>query len=184
MVLLISISSAQSKFDLGLKGGAAFSTWAYSSLDRLDLKSRQSLSIGIVGELIDYYSFNILTELNYIGKGPSVIIRNLQDKEYYAKLDYLSLPILFKYKPLNYQVNPYLIAGPRIDYLLSSDGNEFIKFNRYDLGLVIGFGLQLYSVFGIEYRYNASITKTYFSTHEKIRNKSMEILINIKLYSL
>ena len=93
---------------IGLKAGVNFATLNYSS-DGFDVSPgmRTSLHVGAVGEFLFNDNAGIQVELLYSGQGASFDFMGFESS---TKLNYLDIPILFKYyfgdSVFNVQVGP------------------------------------------------------------------------------
>ena len=146
LLLITSGVFAQSK--IGIIGGLNFSDLKTAT----ETKTRTLMGVGGIFE----YSFNdnlsIQTEPMFVMKGGKKIGEG-EDPDITAKLSFVELPIFLKYT-FGKTIKPYVMTGPTVGILLSSDietdiaGILFkgsIKDNtrNFDLGLGFGAGVEI-----------------------------------------
>jgi len=195
-LLIIQFSStAQLVRTVGVKGGAvaAAQSWDLASPFSLDTERRWGIDVGVFVEWLNMPVFSLSSELHYIQKGMKYSLPITTEEfpdgtgEYWIRsprVDYLSIPLLGKARIPVEWLSPYVIAGPRVDFLLHTEGEGFEivldKFEKIDLGATIGVGLEV-KVFdpaqlGIEFRFSPSFKDGYSSPYTKVRNSSLEFL--------
>jgi hypothetical protein len=103
------------------------------------------------------------------------------------RADYLALPLLFKVRFDAGVVSPYVIGGPRFDFLLSAEG-DVISFvyddlKNIDAGASFGLGVEVPMDLGrhvlVEFRLSPTFTEAFRSDMVTVRNRSMEFLAGI-----
>ena len=147
---------------------------------------------------VEYYSeskVNLLVEFHYIQKGMALSVSSYDEnanylgkKKYYHIMDYLSLPVLAKYKYEFGKIAPYVMAGPTIDiilqYISKYDYNLYKDFHKVDIGCVLGMGVEFKSFFSqtylIELRYSPTLTNSFKSSYLTVRTTSCSILAGMK----
>ena len=139
LMVLFSFSStyAQLLKGYGLKGGVVIANqdFDYTQGFEADTKNRTGLDIGVVAEWLDLRVLSVLTEVHYIQKGH--IIENARYDEFGKsqsinfRFDYLSVPVLAKFTLRTQYAMPYLVIGPRFDYLLGYE-SEIPLYVRFD----------------------------------------------------
>jgi len=166
---------------------ALFPIPIFSDLDNREAKGFYS------GIDIEYFSskyFSLSTGIGFFQKGGKFDWGNRAIK---SNLDYLTFDTKIKVK---YELNsftPYIIIGPRIDYLLKFNGPEFEEFfrynilNKYNYGLVYGLGVQYdfkKIILGLSWQNNASFNPIVVNDGEYMRppfriiDKSMNFSID------
>ena len=107
-------------------------------------------------------------ELNYIQKGGGAV-----------RMNYLDFPLLAKIRFIMPRVRPFVLGGPRLAYLLSTDGLPKSAFSAVELGITLGGGAQ-YMLSDTTY---ASLTARYtFAVNEAApawKTNGFEILAGI-----
>jgi hypothetical protein len=180
----------------GLKAGVVVANqdFDYSEGLRLDTKSRSGLNLGIFAEWLSLRPLSILTEVHYIQKGH--VDESVQTDEFGTpirifkfdhRLDYLSIPLLAKVTLRTKHLSPYLVVGPRFDFLLGYKSETFDEVYKdlkdTDVGGTIGLGVesrgQPVKVF-LEFRYSPDFTSAYQTEFLKITNSSFEILFGVR----
>jgi opacity protein-like surface antigen len=99
------------------------------------------------------------------------------------------VPILAKLRLPLRNVTPYVLIGPRFDFLISRSGGTLdatiSQFDKMDYGLTLGAGVELNSIFPFgllaEFRYNPNSYDSYKSQYQSVRNRSMDFLVGIRL---
>ncbi len=196
LLIIQSAGSAQIIRTIGVKGGAVSATqsWDYASpFTGFDTERRWGIDIGVFVEWLNLPVFSLSSEVHYIQKGMKLSLPITTEQnpdgtgEYWTRsprVDYLSVPVLAKVRFLDAQLSPYIVAGPRVDFLLQTKGDGFEvvldKFEKVDFGTTVGVGIEIKSFelvqLGIEFRFSPSFNDGYSSTYTKVRNSSMEFL--------
>jgi len=196
LLFLTFSTSAQSLIGYGVKFGAAVSDpiWTFEN----DSPHSSEIEIGAdVGFFLNWSltnRFSLLTEMHFIQKGikynitktnlsESGMIASITKVTIHPNVNYLSVPIYLKYDLVSSEVNPYLIAGLRVDFDLSENNsneypNLYLHKNNVDFGGSIGLGLQTKSILGIgtgiELKYSPSFVKYYSPLLTDIKNRTYE----------
>jgi hypothetical protein len=221
-------SPTESKAFWGIKGGLCFANQNYKYqyqllmngiLDAIyisgpDSKYRTGLEVGPYAEIPIYRQwFTCLFEIDYIQKG----MKNEETitdktgptpkgtwKDFY-KVEYLSVPFLFKWRIPKGKLTPYAFIGPRFDIFLSSHVTteieasipvkapsssykgwyEGVTFNKIDFGGTVGLGVEASLTTNLsallEVRYDHTFTNSFDNSIRTIRNRSFQILTGIRL---
>lgn len=158
---------------------------------------RMGFSIGAFAEWFETGWFTLLTQAEYAQKGLGMTFliagptgpEVLERKTVYSRLDYLSVPILGKATLQLGSLSPYVLAGPRVDFLLGyeSDLNSYnTLFEKYDntaFGATVGAGIQFDSILPLpvvlEARYNLDITKSFENAVVKASNNSVDLWLGV-----
>lgn len=212
-LLLVAITASLfGQVSLGAKAGIYRSDIAVQGIDNNLLPNTQGItdiSLGIVSEIMIGQNFGVQPELTYeksgfkINEGLDLDLFNIPiplGVKAKVKVDYLSLPILAKYKIGTGPVKGYVTAGPNFRYALQGDVQTFatvivdipiwsqdINFSgenvqRMDIGGVIGAGVSFETGPGqlfLDARYNHGFTQVdNFSFADlQLRNTGMGINI-------
>jgi opacity protein-like surface antigen len=195
-VVLQTSSPGQAVRGVGLKvgGASASQTWSYSSNGNLETERRWGFDVAVFAEWLNIPVFSFLTELHYVQKGmkESVPITNEQNPDgtgdymtLSPRVDYLSVPILAKARLNDGEFSPFIVVGPRVDFLLQTRGEGFQvvldKFEKVDFGVSVGAGLDIRTFekvqLGFEFRFSPSLKDGYSTQFLNVRNSSMEFLI-------
>ena len=143
---------------------------------------RKNIKPGINGsgfiEYLNHKYYRIVSELQYNMKGS---IDKQLDPALRYKANYLCFNNFFKIRQQLYDVTPYAIAGPRLEFLLSSN---VISMKKTHLTISGGIGMEfLYAwpwIFFAEIQYNPDATSALKTEQIKIRQNALEIRAGIK----
>lgn len=208
--LLISLLStnlrAQVLSSYGLKAGACIASqnWEYHNLpDYMSGLSVPVPSDEIVGIDISiftktkYFSiFCVTAEIHYIEKGRKITVMgtiqadNPQGYEETGpitineRFSYISVPILLEMKLLKSYLSPYLLLGPRLEYLINYPNSLlYDEFNKMDFGITMGIGIEFNIRFIksiiLEGRFSPNLSNSYKNEYVTVKNSSIEILIGV-----
>jgi opacity protein-like surface antigen len=197
LVLLIASAPSQLIRTAGVKAGAvaADQDWNYRFAgDLLVPGARWGIDVGGYVEWLTHPILSISSEAHFIQKGfqSSVQIVSVESPAgtgmyitQKARVEYLSLPILAKFRVDLDGVTPYLVAGPRIDFKLnsSSDGFGIVldDFRSSEIGMTFGLGaetrLHPAITLGVEARFSPNLQPGYESDLLKVYNRSFEFLL-------
>ena len=190
VALLPRSAEAEVTFNFGVRAGVSLSNVSWSDDDGSE-KSLLRPTFGILGVINLSRMFSIQPELNYLTTGEwweddiSVDIWKVVET-----FNYLQIPVLLKVhlKPGG-RVNPFLLAGPVVSFLLSArekdylngdlDDDEDIKefFKSTDFGAAIGGGagfmVSSVKVF-VDLRYYLGLTNAYsFINKYTMKNRAL-----------
>ena len=167
-------------------------------LSGVETKRRVGFNIGGYIEWFDSHFFTLVTQLEYVQKGmgqrfaitvddPTVI----EYKDFYSRLDYLSLPLLGKFFLSGESLSPFILVGPRADFLLGYNSDENVFNSVYDdfmktvIGGTLGAGIEITGVLplplAVEARYNIDFADSYNTQFLKVRNNAFDFWLGIKL---
>jgi hypothetical protein len=166
MVLVFAAGAQAQAPGFGIKGGM---TLANLTGDTEGLDSKTGFMIGGFAAFPMGESMSLQPEIYYVEKGAKETVqvgvgeavRNVDVK---YKLNYIDIPILFKYTMAGEGARLHLLAGPSIGFnttaKITAEGQEedfkdFIK--STDFGLVFGAGVN-FQKFLVEARYNLGLT--------------------------
>lgn len=187
----------------GFKAGISISNqnmkYKTVQIDR-DFDNYIGLNIDAFVNILDYKIFDLITQLSYSQKGciesiistyVDPITHNYIDGEthyFKNKTDYISYFILGKLKSNLKVLNPYLILGPRIDFLINTKSETiphiiYDDLKKYNLGLTIGVGTEFnllipYKML-IELQYSPDLEKIYDTQFLYIEKISYEMKLGI-----
>ena len=196
-------SLAGSTNQWGIKLGVSISTQNFkyktSEIDR-DFDNYLGLHADAFVNFVDRKTYAFVAQISFSQKGCiETITPTFVDPvnhgyidgdpiKFRNRTDYLSLSILGKLN-LNLNVlNPYIIIGPRIDFLVNTKSETipksiFDNLNRNSFGMTLGIGRE-FSLFIpyktlIEFQYSPDLTKMYDSQFLSIEKTSYEIKMGI-----
>lgn len=180
--LFLNPVQAQFIKGFGLNVGATFSKqkWVGSNPDFTSQKKYKAglNSAGFI-EYIDHKYYRMISELQFNMKGARESIDSLKGLRYRA--NYLSFNNFFKIRQELYDVTPYALAGPRVEYLLNSNIPSMRKLH---VTASAGIGMEfLYTrpwiIFG-EIQYNPDAMKALKITDFGIRQNAWEVRVGVK----
>jgi hypothetical protein len=195
-----SMTHAQLVRGYGIKLGtvAANQTWKYTGAPELTTSERWGVTGGVYIELLDLPVIGVVGEIQYTQKGMkfSIPVTTASQPEgtgqfitLSPKVDYLSVPVLAKVRLPFPAFSPYIIAGPRMDLLLSKRGDGFDavvdEFKSTEVGGTFGVGVELRTLLPVgllaEIRYNPSFRDAFKSEFLSVRNHSFDFLVGLQL---
>jgi hypothetical protein len=186
--------------DFGVKLGvtSAKQSWDYPNF--ITSGFRWGLDVGGFVESDRFGFISIVGESHYIQKGTKLTVNGTVMANnaigyidtvliHKPRLDYISVAILAKYQIDDFIVKPYVLAGPRIDFVIGKyeDGYKRIydDFKNIDNGATFGLGFETSIVMEtdvmIEVRYSPSFTVGFKNSSFTVKNKSLEILFGVQL---
>lgn len=139
------------------------------------------LNIAAFAEWLDLHHLSFISQIEYDQHGANLQYTiNGEPASTRGSLSYLSVPILAKIKIPTGSVSPYVIAGPRADFLLSYTDFQiqprtypvYSKFKKWMLGGSMGVGLETGALLPanllVELRYNWDFSDSYSDGFVKI----------------
>jgi len=202
LIVLISTSNTHAQLlrGFGLKVGAvsAYQSWKYASIPDLPTETRWGLTGAGFFEFFDLPLLSGVLEFQYTQRGMTLTLpvyteSNPEVPAYYRtnrpRVDYLSIPILAKVRLNTPLLVPYLVAGPRWDFLISKKGDGFDtvvdKFKTSEFNATFGIGVELSeflpTVLIAEFRYNPSFSDAFNNNFLAVRNRSFDFLLGVRL---
>ncbi len=154
------------------------------------MDSYTGIAVGGFIELALLSHVSVVGEVQYAQKGmkgTEVFINGLEVPYNVVEApweEYLSIPIAAKIGLPVGLITPYLLAGPRVDFLLSShhDGDTEAPFNRFkavDYGGTFGCGVK-WNWFFLEFRYDPDFTDSYDQPFYIIKNRSFDFYLGME----
>jgi hypothetical protein len=204
ILLCINSGDAQILKTYGMKIGLTSANQTYEwpnpswQLNFKPDKRRVGINAGIYAEWLTMPFFSFLTQLEYTQRGDGFKFNRRGENNEdlgtaikYTRIDYISAAVLCKLRYETNIINPYLIGGPRLDYLLSykSDlGDPREPYNSFKdvlIGFSIGAGAEITNLCSYiiiaEFRYNLDLTNSYDNGYLIIKNNAFDILIGIAI---
>jgi hypothetical protein len=196
--LFASASSSQFLRSYGLKAAYTVADQPVtSSVISIDTKSHAGFNAAVFAEWLDLSWFSVVTQLEYVQRGMEMefVVTTAESPEgigtrrVAGRVNYLSLPILAKVEiPLG-EVSPYVLAGPRLDYLISYRSDDglfdalYKQFRKTLLGASFGAGLaargDLPVTILLEARYNIDLQNSYATPFYTTVNKAFDVWVGI-----
>jgi hypothetical protein len=186
-------SSAQIFRSYGIKLGVSSSNLNFGIYEPGLTRRIPGFGAAVYAEWFNTTFFTVITQLELTQHGSIIDIYSTEDfgsrriglEGDYNRLHYLSAPILAKCTFTKMTVNPYLLIGPRIDYLLwyATDSrfldDTYRRFKRVLLGGSAGIGCDSGTLLPItlvaEVRYNADFGNSYENPYSTIRKDSFDL---------
>jgi hypothetical protein len=212
LLSFVSKFGAAQIFDkYGFNIGTSYSNqlWDYKliSVDNPNKEYKVGLSVFLSAERKINKQLSIRPEIGYIQKGFKNDVKyTLSDGTSAGTTNGnvifhdFGFNIGLKITPFNLKFSPYVLLGLRSDYTFSykdiifvenGSGLEFNiykdqidKFNKFNIGGVIGIGIELNSLTYFEFAYNPSLTNSYNDAGLQIRDNSMELKLGFNLNKL
>jgi hypothetical protein len=197
IVFSLTLTHAQLIRGYGFKIGAvaANQTWYHTNVPDLATDSRWGFTASGFVEVLDVPIFSIIAEAQYTQKGmqfspqATVFYGLPQPDTFRPRVDYLSVPLLAKVRISSPVFEPYFIAGPRLDFLLSRNSDGFDpaidSFVNFEYGGTAGLGVEIGTLPPIhilaEFRYNASMKDAFNNGSFKITNRSFDFMLGVRL---
>ncbi|HAR62925.1 MAG: hypothetical protein DKM50_13460 [Candidatus Margulisiibacteriota bacterium] len=181
LIVVLSFSStsvfAQDGMKWGLKLGVNGNTFIGD--DAKSTRMTGGFNAGVFSEWRLNDNFIIQPELIFTKKGGKATLPD-EFGEVNLLLNYLELPILFKYNlPMDW-VEANVFAGPYFSHLFSvndkqdiEDRNTLKKFNRFDWGVVVGVGAGFNTFLGkvgLDARYDMGLQNLDEKANDDFRN--------------
>ena len=208
-IFLMQFSYGQIIDRYGLNVGASYSTqlWDFKHIPvDWDRDYKVGLMTFISAEKF-FGKFGLRTEIGYLQKGfkdtRELIFSDgtsISSKNKSVILNDLALNIGLKFTPFKFENSPYIFIGGRGDYLISykdivleepisgykfnlykSDIEEFSKFN---LGGLVGIGIDIKEMFYFEIEYNPNFTKNLDDKGLSIKDKCFGVKIGVNINKL
>lgn len=201
MVILIlgtqGLAHAQLRQYLGLKIGAvaANETWT-GFASGVHTENRWGFTVDAFADVPFFNFFSAQGEVQYTQKGtsfPQTILSpsggQIQYRTVSPRIDYISIPLLAKFMVPLKSFTPYVLVGPRFDFLVGKApdglGGIIDYYDNMDYGLTVGAGVEIDSLFpfGIlaEFRYNPNSYNSYDNGGETVKNRSADFLVGVRL---
>ena len=138
--------------------------------------------------------FKLISEVHYTQKGMidayvefnPVTYEIINMTEYKHRLDYLSIPVLLKVFKEYEIITPYILIGPRFDYLFNFRSEVYQELldevNVFVIGADMAIGSEIFisnkvnGIFELRYSYDITYSEDQFNS----KNKSFQILMGMK----
>lgn len=169
LVLAGTCASAQGRW--GLQGGLTFSTIKFEKNSSVEEKynTRTGWLMGLTYDADLLSSVGIQTGLTFVQRN---VEHNAQAQSTTFKTASLELPLNVKVTLPVPVVNPYLLAGPYLDFSLDPRKrfDDQVKFNRFNYGIALGAGVNILGTLRVIYQYDLGLSKLGTSTSDAIFN--------------
>ncbi len=155
--------------------------------------ARGGFGAGVFAEWLNIPLFSILSEIEYTQRGVHMLypvpggwwLTN-------GHMDYISIPVLAKVTAPLGLINPYVLAGPRADFLVGyqydaiyPNNSIYNDFNKATLGGSAGIGAQtstiLSFILSAELRYNFDFSNSFNGNYPKGHYNTFDVWIGVSL---
>ncbi len=165
-LITFGFQAANAQITYGVKAGAGTSN---TTLIHGVSKNRIGFVGGGFAEIPLTYKNNLhylQVEVLYTNQGEFSKQSESASKKYKAFLNYINIPIMYKYFLSDADADFFLEAGPQLGFLVSKnfeigpeieDGSE----NSFDLALAAGIGFSLERKYEVNFRYSYGMTDSY-----------------------
>lgn len=159
LILAVSLAAgAQAETDFGIKAGVSISNIKGDNTDGLD--SKTGFMVGGFASIPISAPAAIQPEVFYVQKGAKF---GLGGADASFKLDYIEIPVLFKYTVDGESARPFFLLGPSLGFKMSAKtevegtSEDVEDVASTDFGLVFGLGMNMQQ-FLIEFRYTLGLS--------------------------
>jgi len=155
--------------------------------------ARGGFGVSAFAEWFNLPIFSIVSQVEYAQRGAHMLYPlpggwGLTD----GSMDYISIPVLAKLTAPLGAFNPYVLAGPRADFLVSyhydaiyPNNSIYSDLNKATLGGSAGVGVQTNSILPVslsaELRYDFDFFNSYNHADLNVHNDAFEIWIGVSL---
>ena len=205
LILFAQLSFSQIIDRYGVNAGASYSTQFWNS--NLIPEPNTEYKVGFMAFISaekNHGKFGLRAEIGYLQKGfiksdellfsnGSVIIKNKS-----VILHDLALNTGLKITPFKFAVFPYLFVGIRGDYMISHRNNMVFEepgsgikyklwesliddFNKFNLGGLLGLGVDIKEIIYFEIEYNPNFTKNINAKYLKIKDNCYGVKLGVNI---
>jgi hypothetical protein len=181
IAMVIAIGSQAQGVSFGLKAGLNFANQDFEAEGfSISPDARTAFHVGAFATIMFSETFGFQPELMYNGAGSKW---KAFGDEATIKMDYLSLPLLLRYQPIEL-LN--LHAGPQFSYLLSAeaDGEDFKDdAENLEIGLAFGAGVDLPMGIGFTARYVLGLSNAMadsFGEDVTVKNNIIQLSVTFR----
>jgi hypothetical protein len=173
----------------GLKvcGTLAGQSFDYSYLPGVDTKRRLGFNMAAFAEWSVLPAISVITQIEYTQRGMGQDQLVFNPGTLWNRVDYMSLPVLAKLTYETEPIAPFILIGPRFDYLIGFQSDEGLFNNVYQsfrktlLGVSVGIGAHTSKIVdadvSLEMRYNFDLQYSYKARFLNVRNDSFDLWV-------
>lgn len=193
-ILLIhfSIHSEAQMTGYGIAGGVTVSRQKFINPPLIytnDRGIRTRFNGCIFAEWFNHDYFRLITELQYNQKGSK---EKVYGAKYKNSVDYAAFNTFLKWRTELYNTTPYLLAGPRFEFLVRRNAQVFPEvieqFRFFHIGYSVGIGMEYFEyepwIWFAEFHVNPDLMNAYkkdiYSPPFSIKNQALELRIGLK----
>ena len=195
-------SSAQVVRSFGIKTGLTASNIRSPDFENegvsfsFDEDRRRGLLVLAFVEWFDVGAFSLITEAGYVPRGNEFEIMDVTRSDdgqgfepgltrFVRKFDYISFAVPVKARLRGGKVEPYVLAGPRVDFLVDGEPETQLveSYRSTTFGVVMGIGIESassVSIFG-ELRYNTDFTDSLPDAPRDAYNNAFDLIIGVRM---
>jgi len=178
-------SYSQFKLNFGIKTGLSLAHVVYEGNRSSSSGSRAGVDMGLYIESTFNKDVSLSCEFHYIQKGEG-------DPGWKTLTECLSIPVLLKLKTQAGKFTPYLLSGPRFDFMLSYENSSgaTTELNNINFGVTLGLGSEINlwksNSLVAEIRYDHDLTFSRYVVpyneyyYSNTYNRSFDFLIGVK----
>lgn len=186
-ILFFVQAKAQFVNSIGITAGVSAGNQKFYFYDPLAISRKKYIfgfNASIFGEFFSHDHARWVTEIQYNQKGS---IDKQPEGNYGNKLQYLSWNNYLKLRYEMYNIIPYILVGPRLDYnLIQSTSSPAITGSFLPIHLSAGFGAGMEFIsytnfkFLVEGFYNPDMMPAYVRPGMHLKNNNIELRIGLK----
>lgn len=170
-----------SGYGITLGGTRATQIWHTISSDQTDkMNYRYGINGSLFLEMFSDPNLKWISEFQFNQKGAKEIPFN--DATLKSRTNYICFNNFLKYRLEGYDFSPYLLAGPRLEYLLSSNGP--LDYSKFHAGISFGIGSEFNFkdpwILFTEFHVNPDLNKSFKNDLLEVKNRSFELRIGVK----
>lgn len=180
-----TISFAQMEYGVKIGGGLSNTTVVHGiSKERIGLLAGGVAKYQLTTRNENHY---LQGELLYTNQGEFGVTNG--DKKYKSFINYISIPIMYKYYFDDQGKDFFVEAGPQFGFKVSDNMEQIdenagrnLKPNSFDFALNIGGGYSINRQYEINVRYQYGLTDTYDSDWEQDTNRSSFLTLGLTYF--
>ena len=185
IVLLLFFFKVKAQFlsGYGISIGGTRSTqlWNTNTSDKTDMmKYRFGLNGSVFLEMLSDPNIKWISEFQFNQKGAKEIPYNSEILS--SRTNYISFNNFLKYRLEGYDFSPYVLAGPRLEYLLNANGP--LDYSKFHAGISFGLGSEFNFkdpwILFTEFHFNPDIGKSFHSEVLDVKNRAYELRVGVK----
>jgi hypothetical protein len=170
-----------SAYGLTLGGTRSTQIWNDKIIDHTDkMKFRSGINGSLFLEFFRNSSIRWISEIQYNQKGAK--LPNEDGSIDKSRTSYLCFNNFLKYLMEGYAYSPYILIGPRLEYLVADNGP--VPFGLLhvtgSMGLGTEFNFKDPWIWFSEFHFNPGISKSYKSDPLEIKNRAYELRVGFK----
>jgi len=198
-----SLSRAQMIRGWGIEGGASggyhlMTVTRPPNSPEMPIVVRWGFTAGAFVELLNMPVLSFVVDAAYAQKGRVVTPEEVAESPYHASglstgpaggrpgLDYIHLSMLMKLRAGKAALVPYLLLGPRFNFLVGTrddPGHVFDHYRKSDIGVSMAAGFEIVPrrepLLSLEMRWSSSFLRVFDAPGLTIRNQFVDLLLEV-----